>query len=229
VSSFLEIPYTLDVTGCTGVPSLIYKKTRSLDTQSKCYTLYGRENCQGRKVTVSPTTLTSSRSNLQSVDFVEELVSLKPCDGSTNTTITSLIVTTKGPPPIPSTSNGTSSTTSKPAVINSKKGLVDIEAKRDKRSATSDVTSVQNSQNYIPDSSHQMNIINQPCMLSAGNLTKSAEQSSRIDVRTSSDGSSISAPVSSDSGNVAGIQESVISQARNTANSSDVLLTNVIY
>jgi hypothetical protein len=209
----------------------MYKKTRSLDPQSKCYTLYGRENCQGRKVTVSPTTLTSSRSNLQSVDFVEELVSLKPCDRSTNTTITSLIVTTKGPSPIPSTSNGsgTSSTTSKPAVINSKKGLVDIEAKRDKRSATSDVTSVQNSQNYIPDSSHQMNIINQPCMLSAGNLTKSAEQSSRIDVRTSSDGSSISAPVSSDSGNVAGIQESVISQARNTANSSDVSLTNVIY
>jgi hypothetical protein len=229
VSSFLEIPYTLDVTGCTGVPSLMYKKTRSLDTQSKCYTLYGRENCQGRKVTVSPTTLTSSRSNLQSVDFVEELVSLKPCDGSTNTTITSLIVTTKGPSPIPSTSNGTSSTTSNnAAVINSKKGLVDIEAKRDKRSATSDVTSVQNSQN-IPASSHQMNIINQPCMLSAGNLTKSAEQSSRIDVRTSSDGSSISAPVSSDSGNVAGIQESVISQARNTANSSDVSLTNVIY
>lgn len=68
----------MNITNCTDVPGLLYKKASSINTHNNCVVLYSHESCYGRNVTIAPGT--NGHSHLKEVNFDDTTASMGPCD-----------------------------------------------------------------------------------------------------------------------------------------------------
>jgi len=216
------LPYTLQVSGCTDVPKLLYKKTTSIETHQKCYLLYSRQSCDGRKIKVEPKE--EGHVNLIQLDFDEELASLQKCEDEKSRESIHSQPSSSTAPRVDHT-NATQS--HQPKSEDSSK------ASRDKRSPTEDielqpVMTMPKVPKIIPLQNQENTTRNSESFTIVRHQPNGAQQQTVSVMQTSGSGNGIILSTSS-TGNSFSVGEVPRGASQSSTNNTGVLLTNVIY